>query len=151
MNKLTTRTFTDLTGMDLIIKYRKSAIFLMKRYEDQDLVDHPLGGTYIDGKGLKHQYIFSDETFAVIYQFLFEISDKCWNQVKPTLANSATADYDDYYDREFDNNGSLSIDKNMINISGCYAQPANEDKLTRLIKFDKRKFESFIYDFGKLI
>lgn len=143
--------FTDINGVDLIVQYRKSAVFFMKRYEDEDLKEHPRGGIYIDGKGLKNDYEFTSDQFKKLLDSLKEISNECWTDFKPIEADSMKADYDDYYDRDFDNNGCLRIRERGISIEGAYTQPPNKNNLTRLIKFNKRTFASFIYDLEKRI
>lgn len=141
------QTFIDKNGEQLIVQHRKSAVFFLKKYKDEDLKEHRSGGIYIDGDGLYIRYEFTKDTFKEIYEYLIEIGEESWKELSPRVADSMGADYDDYYDRDFDNNGSLSIGDNSIRIEGPYAQPPNKDNLTRLIKFNKRKFESFIYDF----
>lgn len=144
--------FIDLDGVELIVQYRKSALFFMKRYEDCDLKLHVRSGeTFIDGSGLGHNYRFSEEEFGRLYTFLQAAGGFSWTALNPRVADSMGADYDEYYDRDFDNNGRLSIKEGTIIIEGCYTQPANKEKLTRLIKFNKRKFESFMYDMKKVI
>ncbi|MGR6899571.1 hypothetical protein [Rummeliibacillus sp. BSL5] len=141
--------FTDKNGEQLIVQYRKSAIFFLKKYREEDLREHRNGGLYIDGKGLYHRFEFAEENFKALYDFLIIVARKSWISFNPRVADSMGADYDDYYDKEFDNNGLLQIGSNVIKAGGPYAQPPNKYNLTRLIKFNRRKFESFIYDFKK--
>lgn len=141
------RIFTDKNGEQLIIQHRKSAVFILKKYKDGDLEKHRSGEIYIDGAGLYGNYEFAKDMFNELYQYLVKAGAESWKDINPRVADSMGADCDDYYDRDFDNNGSLSIGDNSIRIEGPYAQPPNKDNLTRLIKFNKRKFESFIYDF----
>lgn len=144
------RIFTDANGLQLIVQHRKSAVFFLKKYTDDDLSEHPRSGnTYIDGYGLYGRYEFTEEGFNELCTYLTQIADECWKDFNPRVADSMGADYDDYYDKEFDNNGSLSIGENSIRIEGPYGQPPNKAQLTRLVKFNKRKFESFIFDFNK--
>lgn len=143
--------FIDKNSEQLIIQHRKSAVFFLKKYKNEDLEKHRSGEIYIDGTGLYANYAFTKDTFKELYEYLAKVGTESWKELKPRVADSMGADYDDYYDREFDNNGSLSIGNNVIRIEGPYAQQPNKDHLTRLIKFNKRKFESFIYDFRKAL
>lgn len=145
------KVVTDLNGVKLIIKYRKSAVFLLKEYKDEDLILHRCGETFIDGQGLGHGYEFSRDQFIELYESLKECGSKAWSNITPKEADSFGSDYDDYYDKDFDNNGSLSLTKNRISIEGPYAQVPNKEKLTRLIKFNKRKFEAFMFDYEKIL
>lgn len=145
------QTFTDKNGRQLIVQHRKSSVFLLKKYKEEDLKEHRSGGIYIDGVGLYANYEFANDAFSELYEYLVKVGTESWKELNPRVADSLGADYDDYYDKDFDNNGSLSIRTNSIQIKGPYAQPPNKDHLTRLIKFNKRKFESFIYDFRKAL
>lgn len=147
MTKLNEKTFTDKNGHQLIVRHRKSAIFFLKHYKDDDLKKHPTGGIYIDGAGLACDYYFTDDTFKELYNYLIAAGNESWKDLNPREIDSFGAEYDEYYDKEFDNNGSLGVGWNCILIQGPYAQPPNKEHITRLIKFNKRKFESFMYDF----
>lgn len=146
-----TEKFIDVNGVELIVRYRKSAVFLEKKYSDIDLREHRKGGIYIDGDGLDWRFDFSEETFKSLHEFLTSISKECWSAFEPKIIDSFGAEYDDYYDKEFDNNGSLRIGENFIYVSGPYAQPPNKERITRLIKFNKRKLESFMFNFNELL
>jgi hypothetical protein len=63
----------------------------------------------------------------------------------PKEAQSEGADYYEYYDREFDNNGYLSIRDNALEIG----RPILESN--KLYQFNKKKMESFIYDFRERV
>lgn len=146
-----TETFLDVNGTELIVKYRKSTVFFEKKYFDNDLREHCDGSVYIDSDGLDWRFDFSKEVFKALNEFLNIISKECWSNFTPKEIDSFGAEYDDYYDKEFDSNGSLRIGGNFICAEGPYAQPPNKEKITRLIKFNKRKFESFMFDFNELL
>lgn len=143
------KVFTDVNGMELIVQFRKSAIYFLKKYKDEDLKQHRTGGIYIDGEGLGCDYVFSDEEFNLLCETLITAANESWKNFNPKEATSFSSDYDEYYDRDFDNNGSLTLRKKKLSIEGPYTQIANNKQQTRLIKFNKRQFESFIYDLKK--
>lgn len=143
--------FVDLKGIELIVKYRKSAVFFYKKYKETDLEEHRTGGIFISSDGLDWCFEFSPEVFKSLYDFLMEIAYEIWSSFEPKAIDSFGAEYDDYYDKEFDNNGSLGIGESFIFAGGPYAQPPNEKKEARLMKFNKRKLESFMFDFKKRI
>lgn len=141
------KIFTDNNGEILIIRHRKSAVFF-ERIADikQENKFHP---ELVSIYELKRKYRFSDYMFKEFIKHCNAIAYESWANFTPKEADSMRADYDGYYDREFDNNGSLSICKNEIDIEGPYNQPKANGERVRLIKFNKRTFESFIYDLNK--
>ncbi|WP_249646182.1 hypothetical protein, partial [Lysinibacillus sp. D3C2_S12] len=51
----------------------------------------------------------------------------------------------------FDTGGSLWIGKSYISLEGPFNQPKINNPIVRLYKFNKRNFESFIYDLRKAL
>ncbi|QDP99437.1 hypothetical protein FOH38_02075 [Lysinibacillus fusiformis] len=114
---------------DLIIKHRKSAIF------------------FEIGEGEYYDCIFrfTEHEFKEFTSYIEEIANESWNNVTPKVADSMGTDYSEYYDKEFDNNGYLSIIENGLRIEGPYTTTG------RLYKFNKAKIQSFIFDLRKKI
>lgn len=129
MNK---KVFRTIDGLGLVIKNRKSAvIFEIEKCQRED--------------GYKFSLKFSPEVFKELMEHIETISNTSWSNIVPKEANSMGADYWEYYDREFDNNGYLSIRNNVISIE----RPSLDS--IKLYQFNKRKMESFIYDFRRLV
>lgn len=150
----------DSYGQELIIKHRKSAVFFEcladiekpnsysvknanNRFGDQHK-------NYVCITELKRNYSFSDEVFKTFCDYCNSIAKESWSSFIPKEADSLGAEYDDYYDREFDNNGRLTLKKNVMKIEGPYTQLKSDGEVIRLIKFNKRRFESFVYVLNKL-
>jgi hypothetical protein len=141
------KIFTDINGEHLIVKHRKSAVFF-ERIADLEKENryHP---DLISIEELKRTYYFTEVMFKSFCDYCNHIANESWKNFSPKEADSWGADYDDYYDQDFDNNGSLIIRKNEMFIEGPYSQPKKNGERVRLIKFNKRKFESFVYDLNK--
>jgi len=134
----------------LIVRHRKSAVFFeretdlnikgyVSRYwEDQTPVIQP--------SELERKYIFSQTEFKEFVAYMEQIALEAWSNFRPKIAVSPGSDYWEYYDRDFDNNGYLTVGKYYINLDGPANQPKTDNPVVRLYKFNKRKFESFIYD-----
>lgn len=147
------RIFTDLKGEQLIVKHRKSAVFFLR---ETDLSIEGYVSSYWTDKTpvfnpeeIKRTYSFSPDVFVEVANYLNSIAQESWKNFTPKVADSFGADYDQYYDREHENEGSLSVSKNSICVEGPY-QYKKRRPLIRLYKFNKRKFESFIYDLNIL-
>ncbi len=146
------RIFTDINGEQLIVRYRKSAVFFMR---DADLTKEnkyksPFSkDDYVESGELKRIFTFSKEVYKELHNYLESIALKAWKGFEPKDADSIGADYDEYYDKEFDNNGYCSISKDNLYLTAPN-QLKNNGSCIRLYKFNKRKFESFIYDFRKV-
>ncbi|NME95333.1 hypothetical protein HF847_04910 [Clostridium cochlearium] len=129
MNK---KSFKTINGLELVVKNRKSAVIF------------EIGNNH-EENNFNFSLIFNFDTFKDLFEHLKEVSNKSWNNIKPREADSLGADYDEYYDRQLDNNGCLAIRENMLLIE----RPALESN--KLYQFNKRKMESFLYDFRKII
>lgn len=127
------RTFTSTNGLELIINSRKSAvIFEMEQMNTQQLKVQ-----------YNFEFKFAPEVFNELLQYIETISNKSWVGLSPKDADSLGSDYYEYYDRKLDNNGYLTIIQNGLSIE----RPSLESG--RLYQFNKKKMESFIYDFKK--
>lgn len=129
--KINTRVFKSTNGLLLIIKSRKSAVIL-EMSKDQ-LND-------------KHDVVFdfAPGDFVELLNYFEHISNECWTNLIPKEANSLGSDYYEYYDRELDNNGYLSIRENGLAIDRPFLDSP------KLYQFNKKKMESFIYDFRRM-
>jgi len=144
--------FMDKSGQELIVKHRKSAIF----FEGKANAAKPNSygerhKEYICIKELRKLYNFSKEKFERFIEYCQTIANESWSSFTPREADSSGADYDDYYDKNFGNNGRLSIRAGIISVEGPYTQLKSNGEIIRLIKFNKRKFESFVYDLNRLL
>lgn len=138
----------------LIVCHRKSAVFFMR---ETDLSIEGYVSPYwkdktpvIEPSELKRKYIFSEDEFKEFVDYMEQIANEAWKSFVPKEADSFGADYNEYYDRDFDNEGSLSIGKYYLNVEGAY-QKKTSNPIIRLYKFNKRKFESFIFDLRKTL
>ena len=116
------RTFKDIQNKTLVINTRRHAIILSRPIEEN---------------GKMH---FPDETFEDLIIFLQDESQKCWDNFNPKEANSFSSDYYEYYDKQFDNNGYISIDEHSLNIE----RPVEGKE--RCYQFNKAKMQSFMFD-----
>lgn len=111
----------------LVVKHRKSSI------------------VFESARGKKERekyftYEFTKEQFRNFAAYIEKIANESWTNVVPKEANSLGSDYDEYYDRKYDDNGTLSITKNGISITAPYWS------VDTLYQFNKPKIQSFIYD-----
>lgn len=92
--------------------------------------------TYIDLK--------IDDFFAFAMD-VKELAEEVWPGIEPKEATSYASDYDEYYDKKLDNNGSLKLNFNesILRVS----QVAYYE--SRVYKFNKRKMQSFLFDLEK--
>ncbi|MCR8641493.1 hypothetical protein NV379_02375 [Paenibacillus sp. N1-5-1-14] len=126
------RTFTCLNGLELIVKHRKSAVIFEM---NQDQINNKHGVTYI----------YEPKDFLELFNYIEMISKESWANLTSKEADSLGADYYEYYDKELDSNGYLSIRENTLLIDRPYLES------NKLYQFNKRKMESFIHEFNKLI
>ena len=144
---------TERNFNGLIVQHRKSAVFFLR---ETDLsIEGYVSGFWSDKtpvikpSELKREYEFSQDEFKEFVAYMEQIANEAWKNFAPKEADSLGADYAEYYDREIDNNGYLRIGKHFINLEGPANQPKTDNPMVRLYKFNKRKFESFIYDLRK--
>ena len=144
--------FTDKSGEELIVKHRKSAIFFEMEVDvDKPNKYGPDHADYICITELDRVFNFEKEEFERFVAYCQAIATESWATFEPKAADSLGAEYDDYYDKEFDNNGRLSIRAGLLSVSAPYTQLKSNGAIVRLIKFNKRKFESFVYDLEKIL
>ncbi|MFJ7841613.1 hypothetical protein ACIQXG_19455 [Lysinibacillus sphaericus] len=137
----------------LIVRHRKSAVFF-ERETDLSIEGYvsPFRkdeAPVIQPSELKRKYTFSQSEFKEFVAYMEQIAEEAWKSFTPKEADSMGADYADYYDKDFENEGSLSVGKYYIDLDGPANQPKTDNPIVRLYKFNKRKFESFIYDLRK--
>lgn len=146
------QVFLDKIGQELIVKHRKSAVFFQGK---ADVTKSNSYGErhkeYVCIKELNKLYDFSKEEFKRFIVYCQTIANESWKTFEPKEADSLGAEYDDYYDRDFDNNGRLSVQPESISIEGPYTQLKSDGEIVRLIKFNKRKFESFVFGLNQLL
>lgn len=139
----------------LIVRHRKSAVFferetdltiegyVLPHWKDQTPVIQP--------SELEQKYNFSQTEFKEFMAYMEKIALESWKSFAPKDADSWGADYADYYDKDFDNEGSLRVGKYFVDVKGPANQPKTSNPVVRLYKFNKRKFESFVYDLRKAL
>jgi len=127
---MNTKTFISENGLELIIKSKKSAI-IFEIEGNKDM------------KKYKFIFEFKPHVFKYLFEYIESEARACWNGLELKEAYSFSSDYNEYYDKEFDNNGYLDIIDNGLEIE----RPVLESN--RLYKFDKKKMQSFLYDFDK--
>ncbi len=116
----------------LVVKHRKSAII----FENAD------------GKKEREErfnYVFTKQEYKEFVSYIKTIANEAWTNIIPKEAHSTGSDYDEYYDRRYDDNGNLSIQDNGLLIFAPYWS------VDTLYQFNKPKIQSFIYDLEKLI
>lgn len=126
------KSFASVNGLELIVKNRKSAV-IFEVEQDQA------------GESYTFLFEFTAEVFGELLKHIEDISDESWANINPRDADSWASDYYEYYDKQLDNNGYLSFKKNALFIE----RPTNVS--SRLYQFNKRKMETFIYDFRKKV
>lgn len=123
---------TKIFSHGLVVKHRKSAI----------IFENSSGKT--EGE-YYFSYHFTDEEFKDFALYIEKIANEAWLNVVPKEAINLASDYDEYYDRKYDDNGSLSISEDGILIIAPYWS------VDTLYQFNKLKIQSFIYDLRKKI
>lgn len=126
-----TTTFKTINGLELIIKNRKSAVIF------------EINKTQVN-KNYKFDFQFSKEVLSDLLEYIETIAVKSWGSLEPKESDSMGTDYYEYFDKELDNNGYLSIRNNSLFIE----RPSLESE--KLYQFNKKKMESFIFDLRKI-
>jgi hypothetical protein len=119
--------FKSKNGIELIVKSRKSAVFF-------EILGHEHYQATLE---------FTASEFENFIVHLEDISNKAWNNFSPKEADSLGSDYYEYYDKDLDSNGYLTVRDDWIFIE----RPSLDS--SRFYKFNKRKMESFLYDLKK--
>jgi hypothetical protein len=125
-------TFVALNGRKLIVKHKKSAVIL--EVADLEANEEPM-----------FQFNFSEGNFKSFVSYMELIANEVWSTFTPKDATSEASDYYEYYDKEFDNNGFLSIGEKHIFVEGPHTTTG------RLYQFNKAKMQSFIFDLKKQV
>lgn len=86
---------------------------------------------------------FSDDTFKGLQDTLNDEAHKVWKSLTIKEADSFGNDYDEYYDRQLDNNGYLSVKQNQLDVTKVYKGSM------RVYQFNKQKMGTFLYDLNK--
>lgn len=124
-------TVVDRYGLDLtIIKKGKQIIFFESQKDNY--------------KDMLHFY-FDKDILESIRVFLNKLATNTWPNLNIREANSLESDYDEYYDKESDNNGYMSI-----NCNGFTIERSNLES-NILYHFNKKRMESFLYDLNKKV
>lgn len=125
------KEFIDKYGVNLIIGHNKTNIIFNT-----------------DNKNITKSYhlnLYFDEcVIKEMVKYLESISREIWNDFKPKEADSMSSDYEEYFDRKYDNNGYLYVLKE----NGFNIEKPCED-CPYMYKFNKIRMESFIYDLNK--
>ena len=88
---------------------------------------------------------FSRKEFDRFKGYLETEAKRIWKNLNPRVADSFESDYDEYYDREHDNEGSLKfLDREGSTIQLSLWAPYGSTN--RLYQFNKRRMESFLFD-----
>ena len=129
---LVERIFKGINGLELIVKNRKSAVIFET---DMDAIE---GIMYFD-------IHFAEDVFKDLLEHIETVSSEAWKSLNIKEADSSGCDYDEYYDRQLDNNGYLSIGMNALR----FERPTLGSG--KLYQFNKAKMGTFIYDFRKKV
>ena len=86
---MNTKTFISENGLDLVIKSKKSAIIF------------EIGG--INKEKYKFIFIFKPDIFRYLFEYIEFEARECWSGLELKEADSLSSDYNEYYDKEFDN------------------------------------------------
>lgn len=149
----------------LIIRHRKSAVFFERvgNSENTKMYEpHIQWGNEketIRGEAIPHYnrseldvgFNFNEQERKEFCDYLKHIGSESWANFEPKVADSMGADYDSYWDKDMEDEGNLSFGdgrRSFLEFSAPF-QPARKDGTVRLYKFNKRKFESFIFDLEK--
>lgn len=127
MNK---KEFWDKYKRNLIIEHNRTNIIFKTDDENIEF-------------GYRLKLYFTEETFYEINNYLINISNEIWSDFDPKIANSINSDYDEYYDKKYDNNGYLTISYCQFSIERPHTD------CPYMYKFNKRRMESFIYDLNR--
>jgi len=88
---------------------------------------------------------FNRKEFSRFKEYLETEANRIWKNLNPRVADSFESDYDEYYDREYDNEGSLKfMDREGPTIQLSLWAPYGSTN--RLYQFNKRRMESFLFD-----
>lgn len=115
----------------LVVKHRRSAIILENAHGKSEAVSH-------------FMYPFTETELVDFSEYLHQAANEAWKGITPKEAQSMGADYDEYYDRRYDNNGYLTLTDEGVKIE---APHLSKDTL---YQFNKAKIQSFLFDLERL-
>lgn len=141
--------FIDNYGKTLIVRHRRSAV-LFHREADLSLTnafERQGEPPYVAHEELNRTFTFDAETFRALADHLETVGASVWSTLDVRDVDSFSSDYGEYYDKPFDNNGYLRLHpgRNSLSIEAPN-QPKSKDPVIRMYQFNKRRFESFLYD-----
>lgn len=115
-----------------IVGYRKGKSIILEVLSD------PPYARAISFDFTKHEYF-------VFYRQLLQIAQETWPDLVLKEVTSFGNDYTEYYDKEFDNDGSASIGAAGI----AFWPPAPHLESNRLYRFTKAKIQTYLYELKK--
>lgn len=125
---MTTSEFVDKNGQKLLITMNRSNIVFSVEKQF---------------KGFDIEFKFEQEVFNEIKKELWMLSNKVWKNINVKEATSFGSDYFEYYDRQFDNNGTLVL----LKAGFKFGRPVTES--LKLYQLNKVKTESLLFDLNK--
>lgn len=89
-----------------------------------------------------YHFEFTQEEFTEFANYMKQIAERSWKEIHPDIAGTEAAEYYEYFDKEYDAVGKLTIDpvNNTLIASAPYQSP------DRLYQFNKNKMKSFLFD-----
>ena len=93
----------------------------------------------------KVYFKLSKDQFDTFYSNLFQMAKEVWGDIELKDVTGLGNDYDEYYDKELDNEGGAKIDSNGI----YFFPPAPHLESNRLYRFTKTKIQTYLYDLKK--
>lgn len=85
---------------------------------------------------------FSKKDFQIFYNQLLEMAQEIWPDLQLREATSFGNDYEEYYDRELDNDGSAWVGDCVLS----FRPPAPHLESDRLYRFTKTKMQTYLFD-----
>lgn len=123
------KSFTDKHGVVLIVRQLKHSVVFELAHDE---------------KGHHFDLRFEPDQYKELMAYIDESAQLSWDNLVLRDATSSASDYDEYYDKELDNNGQLAFG-NYDNLK--ISRPMEAHK--RMYKFNKRKMETFLFDCTK--
>lgn len=100
----------------------------------------------------RHAFMFYKSSFAEVVDYLESLFEKCWKgDLNIIEAYSFGSDYNEYYDREFDNEGGLKLSKEGKGIILTFHKPYSVEPHNKLYQFNKTTLGTFLYDAYKIL
>lgn len=127
--------FKDKNGKILIFKLYNNKITF--NCETKDIVKNKF----------KYEYTFTKNDFINIFNTLLDMCTEKWKKLTLKKVYSLCNDYEDMYDKDFDNNCSITLNKHTFSLK--FNKPdCDED---RLVWLTKPYTESFLYDYKNIV